>query len=85
MLFRSMPFLAGVLLAAAPAAAPLLAQHVHPSADTAAVAVPLGISMDRMGSGTTWIPDAVSLPSRHFTAGPWSLMLHGFAFGQYIR
>jgi hypothetical protein len=43
----------------------------------------LGISMDRMGSGTTWIPDAVALPSRHFSAGPWSLMLHGFAFAQY--
>lgn len=77
--------LAGVLLAAAPPDAPLLAQHVHPSADTAAVAVPLGIPMDRMGSGTSWIPDAVTLPSRHFTAGSWSLMLHGFAFGQYIR
>lgn len=39
--------------------------------------------MERMGSGTTWIPDAVVLPSRHFTAGQWMLMLHGFAFGQY--
>src|SRR4051812_17453823 len=29
---------------------------------------PLGVSMDRMGSGTTWIPDAVSLPSRHVMA-----------------
>jgi hypothetical protein len=45
----------------------------------------LGISMNRMGSGTTWIPDAVSLPSRHVTAGPWSVMLHGFVFAQYNR
>ena len=44
---------------------------------------PLGISMDRMGSGTTWIPDAVTLPSRHFMARGWSVMLHGFVFGQY--
>jgi len=44
---------------------------------------PLGISMDRAGSGTTWIPDAVSLPSKHFMAGGWEMMLHGFAFGQY--
>jgi hypothetical protein len=44
---------------------------------------PLGISMDRAGSGTTWIPDAVTLPSRHFRAGGWDMMLHGFAFGQY--
>jgi hypothetical protein len=46
---------------------------------------PLGISMDRMGSGTTWIPDEVTLPSRHITVGDWRLMLHGFLFGQYNR
>ena len=44
---------------------------------------PLDVSMDRLGSGTTWIPDAVSLPARRFNAGAWNLMLHGFAFGQY--
>ena len=44
---------------------------------------PLGVPMERMGSGTTWIPDAVSLPSRHFMKGQWDLMLHGFAFAQY--
>jgi hypothetical protein len=43
---------------------------------------PLGISMDRMGSGTTWIPDAVQLPSKHRMVGSWELMLHGFAFLQ---
>jgi hypothetical protein len=47
------------------------------------VPAPLGVSMDRMGSGTTWIPDAVPLPSRQFTADNWEMMLHGFAFGQY--
>ena len=44
---------------------------------------PLGISMDRMGSGTTWIPDAVSMPSRRRMLGSWMLMGHGFAFAQY--
>lgn len=44
---------------------------------------PLGISMERMGSGTTWIPDAVSLPARHFVLGNWMVMAHGFVFGQY--
>jgi hypothetical protein len=44
---------------------------------------PLGISMDRMGSGTTWIPDAVTMPSRRTMAGDWMLMAHGFAFAQY--
>jgi len=39
--------------------------------------------MERLGSGTTWIPDAVPLPSRHILAGSWMLMLHGFVFVQY--
>ena len=43
----------------------------------------LGISMERMGSGTTWIPDAVRLPSRHIPARGWDVMLHGFVFAQY--
>jgi hypothetical protein len=42
--------------------------------------MPLGVPMDRMGSGTTWIPDAVSLPARHFIVGSWEMMAHGFAF-----
>jgi hypothetical protein len=46
---------------------------------------PLGIPMDRMGSGTTWIPDAVSLPSTNFAAGGWDLMLHGSLFFQYDK
>lgn len=44
---------------------------------------PLGISMDRMGSGTTWIPDAVSVPSYGSVIGAWDVMLHGFVFAQY--
>ena len=44
---------------------------------------PLGVSMERMGSGTTWIPDAVSLPSRHLKIGKWDVMFHGFVFAQY--
>ena len=43
----------------------------------------LGIPMERMGSGTSWIPDAVRLPARHFMLGDWTVMLHGFAFLQY--
>lgn len=82
-------------LALTSAAIPLSAQdpdttaHRMPTmvmpADTAMMPMdgPLGISMERAGSGTTWIPDAVILPSRHFMAGPWMVMLHGFLFGQY--
>ena len=46
---------------------------------------PLGVSMERMGSGTTWIPDAVPLPARHAMSGSWLLMLHGFGFAQYDK
>ncbi|MGQ0643427.1 MAG: hypothetical protein ACT4P6_21995 [Gemmatimonadaceae bacterium] len=46
---------------------------------------PLGVPMDRLGSGTTWIPDAVSIPSRRGMAGGWELMLHGFLFAQYDK
>ena len=45
--------------------------------------IPLGVSMDRAGSGTTWIPDAVRVPSKSTMAGAWHLMAHGFVFGQY--
>ena len=44
---------------------------------------PVGVPMERMGSGTTWIPDAVPLPARHHMAGSWLVMLHGFGFVQY--
>jgi len=52
---------------------------------TRMVMSPLGVSMDRLGSGTTWIPDAVTLPSARFMTGGWDLMLHGFIFGQYNK
>jgi len=54
-----------------------------PDTTPMSMAGPLGISMERMGSGTTWIPDAVILPSRHWMLGQWMVMLHGFAFAQY--
>jgi len=37
---------------------------------------PLGVSMERMGSGTAWIPDACRA-ARHKMVGSWLLMLHG--------
>ena len=48
-------------------------------------ASPFGIPMDRMGSGTTWIPDAVPIPSKSFMLGKWDMMLHGFVFVQYDK
>ncbi|HEY8851033.1 MAG TPA: hypothetical protein VIM36_02560 [Gemmatimonadaceae bacterium] len=46
---------------------------------------PVGVSMERMGSGTTWIPDAVSMPSRRRMLGDWMIMAHGFLFAQYDK
>jgi hypothetical protein len=72
---------------ARPAPMPSMPGMRMPGDDTVAMAMAmegtLGISMERMGSGTTWIPDAVSLPARHFMLGEWSVMAHGFAFLQY--
>jgi hypothetical protein len=64
----------------------LLAQHEHPAgqADSApamgAMEGPLGIPHTRMGSGTTWLPDANPMNAWHWMAGQWTLMLHGQAF-----
>jgi hypothetical protein len=44
---------------------------------------PFGIPMTRMGSGTTWLPDASAMRAWHFTAGSWMLMVHGDAFLQF--
>ncbi len=43
---------------------------------------PLGISTDRQGSGTSWVPEAVLMPFRHALWGKWDLMSHWNAFGQ---
>jgi hypothetical protein len=81
------------LLAAVFISSALHAQHpAHPMPQQAPMKPmammmidPLGVSMERMGSGTTWIPDAVPLPARHKMAGSWLLMLHGFGFLQYDK
>ena len=41
--------------------------------------------MQRMGSGTTWLPDATPMRGSMVTLGSWSVMLHGVAFGVYDR
>ena len=46
-------------------------------------AAPLGIPMQRMGSGTSWVPDATTMHASHSPLGGWELMLHGVAFLQY--
>ncbi|MEO9116427.1 MAG: hypothetical protein ABI311_09710 [Gemmatimonadaceae bacterium] len=44
---------------------------------------PLGIPMQRMGSGTSWLPDATTMHASHSMLGSWAMMLHGVAFLQY--
>ena len=46
---------------------------------------PLGIPETRMGSGTSWLPDASPLHAAHHMLGRWTLMLHGEGFLQYDR
>ena len=87
-----------LLLLLAPATSDAQHQHQAPSApDTSAhvdssmmsmhgaMAGPLGIPMSRMGSGTSWIPDAAPMHAQHFQAGGWELMLHGIAFVQFDK
>jgi len=63
-----------------------LVQHPHdPPVMAKRMIDPLGVPMERLGSGTTWVPDAVPLPSRHLMAGSWMLMVHGFGFVQYDK
>jgi hypothetical protein len=44
---------------------------------------PLGIPETRMGSGTSWLPDASPMHAAHLMLGDWTLMLHGQGFFQY--
>jgi hypothetical protein len=41
----------------------------------------LGIPMTRMGSGTSWLPDAAPMHAVHFQTGSWAMMVHGVVFG----
>ena len=38
---------------------------------------PFGIPMTRMGSGTSWLPDASPMRAYHFMPDGWTLMIHG--------
>lgn len=44
---------------------------------------PLGIPEARLGSGTSWLPDASPMHAAHLMLGRWTLMLHGQGFFQY--
>ena len=44
---------------------------------------PLGVPETRLGSGTSWLPDASPMHAAHRRLGAWTLMLHGSAVVQY--
>src|SRR2546425_458494 len=75
------PVAAALALVAGPAS-PLRAQvdMQHPMEMPAG---PLGIPESRMGSGTSWLPDASPMHAAHYMLGRWTLMLHGKGFFQY--
>jgi hypothetical protein len=82
-------FIRIAVLATVCVAGALPGQHAEhqsqPPATSMKMIDPLGVPMERMGSGTTWIPDAVPLPARHVMSGSWLLMVHGFGFVQYDK
>ena len=45
----------------------------------------LGIPHTRLGSGTSWQPEAAPHYGWHFLRGGWSLMVHGIAYAEYDR
>lgn len=47
-------------------------------------ALPLGLSQNRQGSGTAWVPDETPMHAVHARRGPWDLMAHGNLFAQYL-
>lgn len=54
-------------------------EHEHAAHAPAALMAP------RDASGTAWLPDQSPMHAVHRQAGPWSLMLHGVAFVQYLN
>src|SRR5438128_3820993 len=79
-------FLGGSMAAAlalvAGTASPLRAQ-IHTPHPMEMNAGPLGIPETRMGSGTSWLPDASPMHAAHYMIARWTLMLHGKGFFQY--
>jgi len=61
-----------------------IAQHdmAHMAAGVPAP-LALDIPLSRLGSGTSWLPDASPMRSIDWMAGRWMLMAHGSIFGQF--
>jgi len=67
--------LCGVLAVAVPFAR--AAAQMEMSGMSRPATLPLGISENRLGSGTSWLPDAAPMNAIHFPLGGWTAMAHG--------
>ena len=67
--------LCGALAAAVPFAR--AAAQMDMSAMPRGPAMPLGIPENRLGSGTSWLPDAALMQAIHVPLGAWTAMAHG--------
>ena len=67
--------LCGALAAAVPSAR--AAAQMDMSAMPRAAPMPLGIPENRLGSGTSWLPDAAPMHAIHIPLGGWTAMAHG--------
>src|SRR5674476_912641 len=71
--------------------AAMLAAHPDPNAPAPATdmeartAGVLGIPHTRLGSGTSWQPQAAPHYGWHFVRGSWTLMVHGVAYAEYDK
>lgn len=59
-----------------------MAQMGHTDSSTS-MSGPLGVPHSRMGSGTSWLPDATPMYAYHWMPGRWTVMLHGQAYLMY--
>jgi hypothetical protein len=64
-----------VVVAAVPFAR--AAAQMEMSAMPRAAAMPLGIPANRLGSGTSWLPDAAPMQAIHIPLSGWTAMAHG--------
>src|SRR5207237_6637903 len=71
-----------LLVLIAGAASPLRAQ-MHMQHPMEMLAGPLGIPETRMGSRTSWLPDASPMHAAHYLLGRWTLILHARGFSPY--
>lgn len=61
------------------------AQHDMSQMGSMGAAPLVSLNLARLGSGTSWLPDAAAVPMFEATRGGWSLMAHGKGFGTFDR